>query len=47
MFRNDDASLLDTAPTIASILGIHPHHHWEGTVIDVFAKAVEDYPVAA
>ncbi|MBM4425400.1 MAG: hypothetical protein FJ030_18820 [Chloroflexi bacterium] len=27
-------SLLDTAPTIAHILGLTPHQHWEGRVIE-------------
>jgi phosphopentomutase len=27
-------SLLDTAPTIATILGIQPHHEWEGRSAD-------------
>lgn len=27
-------NLLDTAPTIAKLLDIHPHHEWEGRVVD-------------
>jgi len=27
-------SLLDTAPTIAKILEIQPHHEWEGHCVD-------------
>jgi predicted AlkP superfamily pyrophosphatase or phosphodiesterase len=27
-------NLLDTAPTIAKILGLKPHHEWEGNVVE-------------
>ncbi|HEX9440267.1 MAG TPA: hypothetical protein VF909_11315, partial [Roseiflexaceae bacterium] len=27
-------SLLDTAPTIARLLGIAPHHEWEGRCVE-------------
>jgi arylsulfatase A-like enzyme len=27
-------SLLDTAPTLARLLGIAPHHEWEGRCVE-------------
>ena len=27
-------SLLDTAPTLARLLGLAPHHEWEGTCVE-------------
>ena len=29
-----DLQLLDTAPTIARLLGITPHHEWEGRCVE-------------
>lgn len=31
-------SLLDVAPTLASLLGLPPHPSWQGRVVDVFAS---------
>lgn len=27
-------SLLDTAPTLARVMGVRPHEHWEGKVVE-------------
>ena len=34
-------SLLDTAPTLARLLGVNPHHQWEGKCVEAAFEPVE------
>ena len=38
-YRIDQSvTVLDTAPTLARLLDIRPHHNWEGKAVDIFSK---------